>query len=65
MLIPLGDHFLPRPIALSAPGGGGKRFRGGVKQKKIVSNVKVAETDEPVQIRSSFPESFIFDDFPQ
>lgn len=63
-LIPLGEHYFQRPMALAASLPGVAHFRGGVKKKKITTQVKVAETVEPV-IRSSFPESFIFDDFPE
>jgi hypothetical protein len=64
-LYPIGEHFLQRPLALSARLPSGANFRGGLKTKSnVLVKVKVAETVEPI-IRSSFPESFIFDDFPQ
>jgi hypothetical protein len=62
-LFPPGEYFLERPLALAARLPGGKYFRDSVK-KISKPAVKVAKTVEPV-IRSSFPESFIFDDFPE
>lgn len=53
-----------RPGIQGLPGAPGASFRGSTMVKLKSSGKKVTKTVEPV-IRSSFPESFIFLDFPE
>lgn len=60
IFIILGEHVLERPIALAVRlPGAGAHFRTGVMKFK---STKSDHDAEPV-IRSSFPESWIFEDF--